>query len=92
MGDKITMRTLLQNHYNKLIRYADVNYAQSLEPMFAQLQRELLSKAEAFEAAADLFYSDFADYIIVTTTMRFRDIREHHLEEETEPKHKVETE
>lgn len=93
MNNKLSMRDHLQNHYNKLIKYADVNYAQSQEPMFAMLQRELLAKAEAFEAAADLFYSNFADYILTTTTMRFREIREHHMSEElTEDRSKEKTE
>lgn len=93
MSNKLSMADHLQNHYNKLIRYADVNYAQSQEPMFAALQRELLAKAEAFEATADLFYSHFPDYIITSTTMRFREIREHHMtEEETgQPKEKIES-
>ena|ERR1035437_3364698 len=77
----------LQKYYDKLIKYANLAFVQSEDKKFAVIQMELLVKAESFEAAADLFWSNFQDDIIPTTTIRFNSIREHHLEENTdEPK------
>ena len=81
------MKNKFQSHYDTLIRQANLAYVQSQEPMFAALSSILLAKAEAFEDAASLFGHHFP--VKTTTTMRFNDIREHHMSEcETEPKEK----
>ena len=79
----------LQETYNFFIKMANQQFILSQEDYMikAGLGTSLLAKAEAFEGAADHLWSKFPKEIIPTTTMRFNDIREHHLsEEDTEPK------
>lgn len=71
----------LQKVYNKLIKTANISYIQSKEEIFAGLHRELNAKAEAFESAADCLLSAFPNEITRVETMRWEDIRTHHLSE-----------
>lgn len=83
--------TKIQHTYNRLIRMANISYIQSNEEVYKPLHRELIAKTEAFEAAADCLYSSFTDEINPVETMRFKEIRKHHLNENDET-HKTQKE
>ena len=75
------MKEKLQELYLKLIALSDLNFKLSNEDYMKVLHRELLSKSEAFEGAADCVLDKFRDIIIPKDTIRFKSIRRDNLEE-----------
>src|ERR1035437_4773818 len=89
---KADMKQKIQQTYDHFVKLANFNFEQSGLKLYSEFQDILLSKAEAFESAAEYLARMFIDEIIETTTMRFNSIREHHLEENTdEPKEIIES-
>jgi hypothetical protein len=82
------MTDKLQQLYNSLIKYSNKNYLESQMDIYSMMQNSLQAKAEAFESAADLLWSKFKEEINPCTTMRFEDIRKHHMTEDVEEKNK----
>ena len=72
----------LQEAYDTLIEYADSNFKKSTDPLYKPLQREMAAYAECFEEAANYLHGKFPLEIRQATTLRFQEIREHHLSEE----------
>ncbi len=86
------MKDKLQEAYDKLVRLSNINWTLSNEDFMNPLKRELIAKAEAFEAAADCLFDKFRDIIVPHDSMRFIFIREHHMQEESTDELKVKTE
>lgn len=83
----------LQTFYNLLIHKSNIQYAMATSPdkHFDGLREGFESSAWAFQEAAALLKNDFPE-LIYRETNREKEIRQHHMQEESTeaPKEKIE--